>query len=1171
MRNEENLIIPDILLESVGLRASEVYEIEPLMQAQAGLLVESGREVHAERFVEAGITDFLRNLFTSGRFKPTTQNVSNMLRELELVLSRPNSLSSEEAEYAGSVVRYLKNINQNTGKGIHKPFRNEMKTDWTSISEAVERAKNGDLSGLKSNIGNAADNSADALKAFRSFSWSEKLLNHRDRRYFQAIVPGVQRANGSSLTFEEFFKNSAAVRGGNPATALADDIQIIDKSALDSALDTLAKDVGTSATLKGLAQRAKLLWIAAPAVATVGAVGYGINAVGKNPAIPSDFDKAFNDGAMGDVMNSKTTPSSGTNPGSASGKPGNSGSGTSGNSGGLGGTTNGNNFGNLGGKLPELPANKLDWLPTNTNASDYYKVVHNSNQVDGQRVADNTAAATSNAAATDPFSAFENMPKVDFEDVLGRVFTILEQGGPSEQTLSFVKEYVEQEYAKVAPYVKKYESLQNPSMRNVSAQVDTMIEVAKGVKSVADQAEQAANIDHRGEPKAKSDSDDFLNNLDIAQREAYAQLAGFGVDMKTADAMLSRLRQECNMASILEAVKFIQEIAAVASTAHTDVQSVFETAVNILKRQISSPERAIAILRVIGKYESKAPGLGLFQLANQAATGSYNPQELFLIRYSLPTEQGQLGMDASRDLQQAFDGINMPNTALGAELAEYNRVHQTYQQANEMLMMRMQRVKLEIQKRREELLTDVFKGWYESIPGWAKNNPIFKGVLQLLNGVAYSSAIWQTMKHGFGVGGNGLTSPQGAQNSNYGFVGASNVRVRKVLGQAGVAPVDLAPNGNVIPNGQPAPNGQVSPAVSNEPTPQQQQAAQNIQNLNQGNPSEVNDLAVQLGIQNTEIGKRLSALEGLVPRLRNTLLMNYNNIMSMLSVGNKGGSMFDNDINSAAYATPEQIEEYANGAITNASDVVHSILELLKIYQYIVQTYSTDGNKSKAIENAGLRQREADYRAQLAEAQTMRVRILDIAIVGSIDQKVRLLEPQYQELEANMEMMVAFNNVGADAFVLPFAQVAMQMSALYLEAADRYNKAVGQMQNEPQMVQFCQQRAKQMGVAGARARAKGITALRNLMKQQGGSAVASTNDKFVRIAEETLEKDAELAVEDGEGVLTDVEAKPLPVDEYWDKLYKNDPPYGDVMVHPEKHRDEPSWKMRPKHRVKRLN
>jgi hypothetical protein len=219
-----------------------------------------------------------------------------------------------------------------------------------------------------------------------------------------------------------------------------------------------------------------------------------------------------------------------------------------------------------------------------------------------------------------------------------------------------------------------------------------------------------------------------------------------------------------------------------------------------------------------------------------------------------------------------------------------------------------------------------------------------------------------------------------------------------------------------------------------------------------------------------------------------------------------------------------------------------------------------------------MRNLEANYRSQLKEAQQIKIKIFDISVLGTIDQQVRLLEPTYQELKANIDMMKSFNNVGADAFVMPFVQVTQQMSALYFEASKKYQQASGRIQAEPAMAQYCQQRAKQMHAAGTKARAEGVIALRELMKQQGGQAVASTNKKFVRLAkeEETLEKDEPENVEEVEGA-KEVEAKPMPVDEYWDKLYKNDPPYGDVIVHPEQHRNQPSWKMKRKHQIKRLN
>jgi hypothetical protein len=91
------------------------------------------------------------------------------------------------------------------------------------------------------------------------------------------------------------------------------------------------------------------------------------------------------------------------------------------------------------------------------------------------------------------------------------------------------------------------------------------------------------------------------------------------------------------------------------------------------------------------------------------------------------------------------------------------------------------------------------------------------------------------------------------------------------------------------------------------------------------------------------------------------------------------------------------------------------------------------------------------------------------------------------------------------------------------------------------------------------------------MKQQSGGVIAEREKKIVKLGEDVSKKEDETVVETNEDDVTDVEAKPMDVDDYWDKLYHNNPPYGDVMVHPEKHRNEPSWKMRSKHKVTRLN
>lgn len=1172
--NEENslesLVISDVLLEHLGLRTAS-RNVDAQTLEEAGRLIQAARLIQAERFIEAGLIDVIKNIFQSGKFKPNTQNVSKMLEELQILLtSKSSTLTPEEGEYASKLLKYLKNINTNTNKSVQAPFRREMKTNYQSVNDAFEKAKGGDFSDITHSLGNAADNTSDSLKSFQSWGWVNRSLNAKDRSYFKNVMPGVKRLdrqlNPIDVTVEDFFRNPSAITSPNPATSKPGDIIVQDAAQVSQALDDLSTGVGVSSTWAGRAQRLKGLITTVVIGTPIVGGAYGIHAIGKNPTTTGDFDKAFQgDEYLTSQEIPPTTKSDYQNNGS----------------GGYGGTTNGQNFGNLGGQLPNLPTNNKDWLPTNTNSSDYYKIVNNSAEDENIRIAEGEKPPQ----IVDPLESFKNMPSVNLDEILRSVYTVIDQGSRSEQTLLTVKEFVENEYNKIVPYIKKYEELESKAnSRTVVSQVnpEVIMEVAKGAQGVVEQADKVVNQDHRGE--SQTDSDDFLNSLDIAQKSAFESLAGFGVDIKTAQSWIQILREEAHMASIMEAVKFIQEVARIASSSSVDVRVVFPIAKNILKRQVSSPERAIAILRVIAKYEAMRPGIGLFNLANQAAIGNYNPQELFIIRYSLPSKNG---LNSSRDLQQAFDGINMPNTELGKEMYEYNKVHQDFQQTQEMVLMRMQRVFLEVQKNREELLTNVMEHWYESIPGWAKNNPIFRGALQFLSGIAYFSVISKTIKHAAGVGGNGLVNPKG-NSSELGFVGASSTRrMKRVVSQTvGATPVDMATTTNTSPTNN---VNQTNNPVQLTP---EDVANKNIENLNQGKQSYVTDLIVKFGLTGTEIANRLSHLENILPTLQNTLKTNFDNISLMLNAGNQGASQHTKEMGSAAYATSEQIEEYAKGAMRNADDVVGCILELIKIYNQIAQMQVPGNPTGVAQIKAGLRQKEADYRKMLAEAQQMRVSIFDISILGSIDQKVKLLEPRYQELQTNIKMAEAFNGVGADVFVMPFASVAQQMSALYFEAATKYKKASVTMKGEPQMAQYCSQRAQQMQTAGAKARAEGVIALRNLMKQQGGAAVASTNSKFVRLAEETSSDSDKNAKKenpcwdnyemigtkdkDGKNVPNcvpenkEVEAKPMKVDEYWDKLYHENPPYGDVMVHPEKHRNKPSWNMKSKHHIKRL-
>lgn len=698
------------------------------------------------------------------------------------------------------------------------------------------------------------------------------------------------------------------------------------------------------------------------------------------------------------------------------------------------------------------------------------------------------------------------------------------------------------------------------------------------VKNVADKAEEIGGVNQRGEKP--NDGGDFLNDLNLSEQSGREQFSGFGLDPETYDKYAKELIDVYGMPSRATAAKFLQEIASVASSASTTIQSIWPVATAIYSRNVHSPERAIAILKVIAKYESQAPGLGLFNIAMKAATGNFNPQALALVRFSLMGVPGSKGnMNDTRDLQQAFDGINLPNSALGDLLNQANIAKQEMQSSQEGALMHAMKYKLVIEKNRNKHLKEIYQYMDQHLPEWVKNNTLgVRTLLEGLSGVVEFNAVKNTALDGIGwKGKTGLGNLPHESTPPLGFVnkGASVERIKKTAQAPGAAPVDYGAQtpASQTPASAPA-------AALNTPKPIELSDAAltniNMHQVNKGVTNNVAQAGYEAGVWSTEEANQVNSLQTAITNQKVNVDKNYATLTEMINAGIAGSSHSSQETaSSAPYVTPEQMESYAKSADVGASTLVSLIQSLLTIF---AETSKKVGSSNLQQNQVGMvqfsilmRNIEANFRALLKEAQQIRIKIFDISVLGVIDQKVKLLEPQYQELKANKDMMAAFNNVGADAFVMPFASVTQQMAALYFEAASKYKQAAGRIQSEPAMAQYCSQRAQQMQAAGAKVRAEGVIALRELMKQQGGGAVASVNSKFVRLAEETSLEIVEKNVEDGEGDNKEVEAKPMKVDEYWDKLYHKDPPYGDVMVHPEKHRNEPSWKMKPKHHIKRLN
>jgi hypothetical protein len=701
------------------------------------------------------------------------------------------------------------------------------------------------------------------------------------------------------------------------------------------------------------------------------------------------------------------------------------------------------------------------------------------------------------------------------------------------------------------------------------------------VKDVAQKADEISGVDPN---QSKNENKDYLNDLNTAEQAAREQLSGFGLDSEVYEKALNQL----NMRSRAEAAKFIQDVASIASSASTTFQSVFPVAAAIYSRNVHSPERAIAILKTIAKYEAQAPGLGLFSMAEQAALGKFNPESLTLVRFSLMGAPGSKGnMNETRDLQQAFDGINLPNSDLGALLNPANMAKNEMLYSQESALMRIMEYKTIIEQKKNERLTETYEWMYEQLPDWIKNNKAgIRKILEGLSGVAEVNAIKNTVVNGIGLKGNtGLGATPTKPTAPLGFVGASTDRIKKTAQLApGTQPVDLSAPNSSNAQGNSQGNQQKNNVQSPPLNPNAQEINKNMQSANAGESNDLVALALSSNIWSSETANQVTELLNQGEIQASVVEISYTNLTEMINTGLAGSSQYSRDTAvNTPYVTPEQMENYAKTALQGVNAWTGIIQSLLTIFAQTSKFVDAHQMQQSQVNiqkfSALMRNIEAKWRQMLKNAQIYKIKIFDISVLGVIDQKVKLLEPKYQELEANIDMMAAFNNVGADVFVMPFASMSQQMASLYFEASAKYKQAASRIQEEPSMVQYCTQKAAQMQAAGAKARAKGVTALRNLMKQQGGAAVASSNSKFIRLAEDVSKDDKEIELspenkldeKDSESALGDeIQAKPMDVDKYWDKLYHNKPPYGDVIVNPKNYRDKPSWEIRTKDQVKRI-
>jgi hypothetical protein len=247
--------------------------------------------------------------------------------------------------------------------------------------------------------------------------------------------------DGKPVTLEQFLSEGMNI---GSATATTPTIQITNQAALSSELSTIAQQLATKAGNKQIVEALSMLSKGIAAGFFFGVPLAGIHQMRKvSPEAPqiNSTDKVVGK----DGMHTDALPSNPLNKNPLGDSSKNSP---------MGGTTNGSNFGNFGGQFnqgwmppqPNLPNNSKDWLPTNT--TDYYDAIRKSDDNHNENI----------RLASNVQQLLLDFPDID--DVVTRLFTILEQGTPGEETFQSAMGYINSLNKQAEPILNAYR--QNP-------------------------------------------------------------------------------------------------------------------------------------------------------------------------------------------------------------------------------------------------------------------------------------------------------------------------------------------------------------------------------------------------------------------------------------------------------------------------------------------------------------------------------------------------------------------------------------------------------------------------------------------------------------------------------------------------------------------------------------
>ena len=596
-----------------------------------------------------------------------------------------------------------------------------------------------------------------------------------------------------------------------------------------------------------------------------------------------------------------------------------------------------------------------------------------------------------------------------------------------------------------------------------------------------------------------------------------ASAAGLPSDEPTfKNQYYARLTSFLSPSKITEFFKIIGETA---SLGFMDGPQTFEIFIKLLASKFGFEDLSHFknILRLVNEFEKKYPSLRIMDTALALAFGdTFASKQIPMIYTSLGARNK---FDDIAPLEQAFKALGNPSTDGFKQVSELQLAREKEKMEKEKLEMTKGKFDTEMIKGRSEYNAGVLKGMRDLYVKHM-NGPLgtilanWNRILQVMSSAGTLTDVTKGM-----LPGGSVSTPQtgrGASNNNkFIRVAAPPTSTTPTFTSLmGTGPTGATPGVGPLPATAPAANA--ASMAAGDKTRQDQM--------------KINRESAILVEQHGTLSEQIQQIKS---RIDQVLKYSYSN-------STETQQFFSNvtveNIDPQAILT--EVENYKN-TIEYDVKILNQLIDIAEKQQNDTATIDPTQSSPAVVNRASLVKYQQEIAARQQDLITANVYTVSLPI------EIQIIQVKAQRESAELEKENAVNSGGINLLPVYDALIATYKSEMGLRsnALSLYSSVATNDPNTNNVFKGMADRTKRI----IRAIDLKIKSLRREMSPgvYKNPFRASETEKFIKIAK--YEKVADEVIED-----------------YYNDLYENDPPYGTILEHPSKFRKTPSYSIRRK-------